>query len=140
MEDEEIASFAARLEASATSDEAVIKLIQHGGGPDESHVQANRAGYLRWAALFLRAATAPLEKDSDIVDLNFDLFHEDSDVVFAWLERRENFEPSQYEIKRALVDRLSAVGCVLIMLGILIVFLAGISTIIQWLASGFSRV
>ncbi|HVF85790.1 MAG TPA: hypothetical protein VM821_07390, partial [Abditibacteriaceae bacterium] len=68
MTDKEIVQLAAELNAETLKSNCVVKFVQHGGGPDESHVVATRTGYLKLASLFLHAAVAPHEDESLVVD------------------------------------------------------------------------
>jgi hypothetical protein len=135
MEDNEINDLAARLETTIPPEDAVVKFLQHGGGPDESHMVANRAGYLRLAALFHRAAVAPpYEKDgSAVVDVDTsDVIDEDSDVTIAWLERQETFVKVEY--KPAFWENLLPIGCI-VFLGIsFALILIGAGTVVDWLS------
>ena len=114
MEDNEITDVAERIEKSIPPDVAVIKYMQHGGGLDESHIIANRTGYLRLTALFLRASVAPHEKPgSAVIDVDaWDILDEDSDIGIGRLERREDFEKVEYE--GTVSDTLSLLGCVIV--------------------------
>ena len=135
MEDDEINALAVRLETTMPPESAVVKIIQHGGGPDESHVVANRAGYLRLAALFLRAASAPLENEkSGVIDMDSSsMTDEDSDVAFGWLERRENLEKTGVECASSLGKKLFAVGCIALLAAAFALLLIGVGTVFSWL-------
>jgi hypothetical protein len=140
MQDNEISELAAQLEAAVAKDDAIIKFVQHGGGPDESYLIANRAGYLRLAALSLQAAVVPFEDDGPALDVDSSgIIHEDSDVGIDWLERREDFatganEDSEY--KASLRDKVSAlasgVGCIAAIFVVVMLLLIGLATVLKW--------
>ena len=133
MEDNEIIEVAERIEKALPPDVAVVKYMQHGGGPDESHIIANRVGYLRLAAFFLRAAVAPHEKQgSALIDIDSsDILDEDSDIGIGWLERREDFE--KVEWKETLSDKFSSIGCAVCSFALFAFLIIGIVTVINWI-------
>ena len=145
MNDTEVAELVAQLDEQVAREDAVVKPEQYGGGPDESCIVANRAGYLRFGIEFLKAALAPpMNPDGkapfDIeVDLDY-LVSEDSTVNFIIFERREEFAtPEQADNKW---NNVFHVGCVVvIMFGIILCIvgaaslgIAGMQTIIEWLS------
>jgi hypothetical protein len=136
MENKKISDFADELESTIQPSNIFIKIIQHGGGPDESHIRANRAGYLHLASLFLRAAIAPHRADTihDSIDIDSNQFiDEDSNVNFQWLERSENIEKPQ-EYKRRFLDTLFSIGCCAIAILLFVILIIGIATVIGWFA------
>lgn len=132
MEDTEINEIAERIK-KATPIDAVVKYIQHGGGPDESHIIANRAGYLRLATFFLRAAVAPHDKQgSAIVDIDSsDILDDCSDIGISWLERREDFE--KFENQETVSDKLSCIGCIVGSFVFFAFFIIGVVTVLNWI-------
>jgi hypothetical protein len=100
---------------------------------------ANRAGYLRLAALFLRASVAPYEKEgSAVIDVDLlDVIDEDIYVTFSWLERQEKLEKMphkpQVESKTSLWENLFPIGCVVFFLAIIALIIIGGQTAIGWL-------
>ena len=56
MTPEEVSEFAAKLAAATPAAEAYFGIFQHGGGPDESFIRANKQGLQLFAAELLRAA------------------------------------------------------------------------------------
>jgi hypothetical protein len=134
MDDEQISDFAAQLETTIHSEEVFVKIVQHGGGPDESHIRANRAGYLHLASLFLRAAIAPYKVNDypDIVDIDANSFiDEDSDISFTRLERSESIErPQGYKL--SFLNKLISIGWVAFAILLFAMLIIGISTAIRW--------
>jgi len=91
MENElnEIQLLVARLEPLVKTEGAWIRTFQYGGGPDESAMSGNRAGYLSLGLAFLKGGSSP-EDDSGHLDIDTsDLFSEDSDVHFGYFELSE---------------------------------------------------
>ncbi len=135
MSDEEIEAMAAQLEAAVRVEVARFRIVQHGGGGDESHVVANRGGYLLVAALFLRAATAPYsDPKSDAVDLaESEVIDENSDTLFRWFERHERSEgwttSETSNSRESENDALSLLGCSLFCAVVAGIFLVGLSTV-----------
>ncbi|MBI9077293.1 MAG: hypothetical protein JEZ02_17935 [Desulfatibacillum sp.] len=99
---------------------AAVKLDQYGGGPDESRLAANRAGYLRLGIEFLKAAFAePVNYSDDPIpdkngdgQINVDLDYmilRGTEIHFDWFERTENLKaPDEYDMS----NRWS-IGCMI---------------------------
>ena len=117
MNDEEIAAIAGKLDEATQSAHCVVKIVQHGGGADESYMTATQGGYLKLAALCLRAASSPLKSESKMVDLeNDDVIHEDSDTQISWLERDETLHTPEYvapqlSTREKMTGALFGIGC-----------------------------
>lgn len=97
MDERELQSIIASLDAAVEKDCAVVRLHQYGGGPDESQITANETGYLRLGIEFLKAAFT--EKDASLddgnsieIDLEY-MISDDSDIGFDWFERDESLKP-----------------------------------------------
>jgi len=130
-EAEEISSLVTELDGKVPKEGAVVELKQHGGGPDESRVTANRLGYLRLGIEFLKAAfKQPSEKNPNVieVDLRY-LLSDDSDVGFDWFERREDMKIRQVE-KSSWVPGFVGVVLALVLLALIVV---GAFSVIKWL-------
>lgn len=96
MDREEIKSTIEGLDSAIGKEGAVVLFDQYGGGPDESRIVANEAGYLRLGVEFLKSAYA--EKDPNVddgnsisVDLEY-LITPESDIGFDWFERSETIK------------------------------------------------
>lgn len=134
MENYEIEEIVERIEQNGLSDEStIIKYMQHGGGPDESHILANRAGYLRLAVLFLCASIAPYKDENlSVIDLNSsDIIDEDSDVSISWLERREDI--ANIQRKSTFSDKITSISHAVYLLIVLILLIIGIGTVASWI-------
>lgn len=128
--DAQIAEIAAQLEAEAAQSPAHFVGKIDGGGADESHGEGNRSGYLRAAAILLRAAILP-EGQSLISDDENPLFDSNSDIFLSHLSRNEDW-PEEPEPRCELTrwDRfwnaVFAYGCLFVFVNLLILFLAGV--------------
>jgi hypothetical protein len=120
------------LDDAVPRDEARVQFGQYGGGPDESHVVANREGFLRLGVEFLKAAYAPAgvahSRDAVPVDLEY-LVTEDSTVNFDWFERREPDAPSALDPGGYLVP-VVVLAVVMSFVGLSAV---GLYTVANWL-------
>lgn len=99
MDNSRISALIAELDGLVPREGATVKLVQYGGGPDESQFVANRLGYLRFGIEFLRSglaapAASAGETPAAAVDLEY-LIHPDSDISFDWFERLEDLSKSQ---------------------------------------------
>jgi hypothetical protein len=101
MDREEIKATIHQLDVAIDKEGAAVQFHQYGGGPDESKIVANEAGYLRLGVEFLKSAYA--EKDHDVddgnsipVDLEY-LISPESDIGFDWFERNETIKPFKEE-------------------------------------------
>ncbi len=134
MDDDAIRGIVARLEEAAPLGGAKIRITQHGGGPDESYIVANRAGYLRLAALFLQATVSPLDAERpEVLSIDAEgLFDENSDVFLNWFERREDWtQDSPYDSSSRSSDWPCFLGCAVGALLIAMVFVAGVISIFK---------
>jgi hypothetical protein len=120
------------LDDAVPRDNARVKFEQYGGGPDESHVIANREGYLRLGVEFLKAAYAPAgiahSRDAVPVDLDY-LVTSDSTVDFDWFERREPDSASTLDAGSHVVP-IIILGMFLSVIGLAAV---GLYTVAHWL-------
>lgn len=135
MNDEDIERLADELNIEASKTNRAIKIVQHGGGPDESYIVATRAGYLSLAALFLQASIAPFKDGSTTVDVETeDVIHEDSDVFINWFERDETLQTPQYvphqmTLKEITFGALASIGCFVFVIAIIGLIGVGLSTV-----------
>ncbi len=127
MNREEIELAITQIDAAVKKDGAVVQLQQYGGGPDESKISANEAGYLRLGVEFLKAAYAKKdpnidEGDSISVDLEY-LISPDSNVGFDWFERNENLIPikDQKEPFKSHVFRLFVISVFVVIMVLAVV-------------------
>lgn len=139
MNDNAINEFAAQLEALPLEG-AVARIIDPRDGAMTSHVLANRAGYLRLAALFLRAAVAPYQRqeEADVVDVDSSEALDLGSDVYLWkLKRREDLKPDGEDGMPNLGAQIYAWSWIACYLGCLGLLLVGAVTTIKWLMTLF---
>lgn len=99
MDDDAIRDIAAQLEGAAPLDGAKVRIDEHNAGLRS--ITGTRSGYLRLAAVCLRAAISPPEPPADSfgADLLADeeLFAENSAVVLHWTARREDLSEYSFD-------------------------------------------
>jgi hypothetical protein len=108
VDTERISSLINELDKQVPKDGAIVEAKQYGGGPDESKITANRAGYLRLGIEFLKAGfseTSDKDKKQLSTDIRY-LFTDDSDVCFDWFERVEDFQ-KQKNLKASFWKRVA---------------------------------
>ena len=92
MDEKTIQSAIELLDSAVPREGARVRLRQYGGGPGESALEANEAGFLRLGIEILKGAHAAPRPDSPsgwiALDLDY-LLTGDSDIVFDWIERTE---------------------------------------------------
>ena len=134
MTEEEINSLVNKLDGQVPKEGAVIELKQYGGGPDESKMTANRAGYLRLGIEFLKAAfKQPSGKDPYVIEVDIQyLLSDDSDVGFDWFERREELKQPGVE-KSSLAKKILSVCLGFVCLGVVALAVIGAVSVVQWL-------
>jgi hypothetical protein len=136
MENDELKKIIALLDSKIPREGAQVKLHQYGGGPDESAIVANSAGYSRLGIEFLKAAFAvprnTKEPNRIPLDLSY-LITEDSDVWFDSFERREDLfsEKSRLTTK----DRVIQITFAGLLLGTIALALVGVVTLLRPLVS-----
>jgi hypothetical protein len=132
MDHQCLQSTIAELDDAVPRAGARVKFEQYGGGPDESHVIANREGFLRLGVEFLKAAYAPAgiahSRDAVPVELNY-LVSEDSTVNFDWFERREPDAPAMLDAGGYLIPVI-IVGMFVSLFALAAV---GLYTVANWL-------
>lgn len=136
MDDDRVATLIRELDAEVPRDDAVVRLVQYGGGPDESKVVANRFGYLRLGIEFLRGANAAAAQDRPVlvpVDLDY-LTDRNSNIVFDLFEYDEALTRESTRGIGPKTHRL--IGWALGLLLLTVLGLAGIGAIavVRWIA------
>ena len=121
------------LDRLVPKDGAEVRLVQYGGGPDETKFVGTRRGYLRFGIEFLKGATGPLSGESaSSVNVDLDYLIASSDVGLDWFELHENLPAADHVDPLSWRNRLIgwAIG------GIVIAFLGcailGFLTAIEW--------
>lgn len=132
MDEKTIQSAIELLDAAVPREGARVRLYQYGGGPDESALEANAAGFLRLGIEILKGAHAAPRPDSapDQIALDLDyLLTRDSDIRFGWIVRSEL--PPDDSTPTPSFDRIFYV--VIGGLGlILLLALIGAIAVVQW--------
>lgn len=142
MEDREIMELAARLEASLFADQGIVRSdfhidekLKQQADNFRSHAIGNRAGYLRLAILFLRAASQPVKNpDTAIVDVAQP--HKDIAIFdHQWLERREDVEPEKAPepYVENWRDKVSSIFISLILACLCIWLVVGFVVVARWI-------
>lgn len=110
---------------------------QYGGGPDESHIEANRNGVVSFAEFLLESIDETNAENGYTIPGEF--FGAGSDIVLDGIYLVENkvaenkvnnnqFEPASV---------LTQLGCAAACLAIVVVFIVGCISSITWLADLF---
>ena len=136
MVDARVKELIAALDAEVPREGAQVRLHQYGGGPDESQVQANPAGYLRLGIEFLKAAYSspgdPKTPQAVQVELGY-LLRPDSTINFDWCERRDDLGPISSESYLTGFDRfVPYLIFAILAAGVLLAFI-GLFTVVRWL-------
>jgi hypothetical protein len=133
VNDNDIRRLVAELDAAVSREGAFVHLTQYGGGPDESSIIANQAGYLRLGVELMKAGLAPPDTDAPAVKLDLEgLLTPHSDLQFDWCERQDKPPPYKGTIS-AGTNRLIAVGCFLFILLSIALAAVGFGTVWNWL-------
>ena len=134
-----IRTLVAELDPEVPREGAFARLVQYGGGPDETYLVANQRGYLRLSIEFLRAAIAPTAADTTPkrarsldIDLEY-VLDPDSDVGIDYLERREDLIPGvPSRAPMGWPDRFRFAVIALVVLAAVAVWLVGFVAIARW--------
>jgi hypothetical protein len=131
MKDEEIQRFIDRLEAEIPKEGAKVRLREYGGGPDESEVWANKAGYLRLGLEFLKAAYEPPTRpeSSGYIPIDIrDLCTPDSNIILSF-ERYEEF-PQEEPYVPTFKDHAGEYLALGVLLSIPVLAIVGLATVL----------
>jgi hypothetical protein len=133
--DDNIRRLVRELDAEVSREGAFVHLTQYGGGPDESSIIANQAGYLRLGVELMKAGLAPPDTDAPAVKLDLEgLLTPHSDLQFDWCERREQPPPHTATLS-PVAHRIIAIGCFLFFLLSIALVVVGLSTVVNWFTS-----
>jgi hypothetical protein len=123
-----------QLDSDIPKENASVKMIQYGGGPDESQLTANRNGYLRFGIELLKSAYAKRsegKKDKNYIEVDLDyLITDDSSISFDWFERTENIKAEFHE--QSFIDRCIPYVLFGTFIGVGILTLVGFVTVVNW--------
>jgi hypothetical protein len=133
--DNDIRRLVGELDAALSREGAFVHLTQYGGGPDESSIIANQAGYLRFGLELMKAGLAPADTDAPSVkvDLGY-LLTPNSDLRFDWCERRDGPPENKGQLS-PVTSRIIGIGCFLLFLLSIALALVGLSTVVTWFIS-----
>ena len=136
MDDAQIAEIAAQLEREAAQSPACFVGEVDDGDTWRTYAQANRNGFLLIAALCLRAAILP---EGEKLRPEENLFTENSDAYFRFLEKRESWEvesepPSEFSLRDRFYNGIISAGCVVVPLVIFVFFFVGIAATFSYFA------
>jgi hypothetical protein len=126
------------LDAIVPRDGAQVRMVQYGGGPDESRMVGTRRGYLRLGIELIKAALAkPVQAggqgdDRLGVDLDY-LTVPGSDVRFDEFLLSQDPARDAVNDKPGIDDRLWGIGCVAALLLVTALLLVGLGTIAHWI-------
>lgn len=132
MNDDAIRETAAQLEL-ASSSRAKVRIDEHGAGLHS--MTGTRAGFLRLAALSLRAALMPPdgpESNCFVSDDAEELFAENSSVTLDWFERSEDLAEYSFDkAPRHTADWISITISIGFVIGLLILIVVGAITVFK---------
>src|SRR5688572_19027207 len=136
MENDELKKIIALLDSKIPREGAQVKLHQYGGGPDESAIVANSAGYSRLGIEFLKAAFAMPKNTNEPNRISLDLGYlitDDSDVWFDSFERREDVVSEKP--RQTTKGRMIQLSFAVLLLGTVALALVGLVSVIGPLVS-----
>ncbi len=135
LNDPKIKKLIETLDSKIPRENATVKLVQYGGGPDESQIIANKAGYLRLGVELLKAAFAKQSddsKDPNDIETSIDyLITDDSDISFDWFKRTEKIDEEIY--KPSIADKIIPTGIILLIVLGIVCAIIGVVTVVGWL-------
>jgi hypothetical protein len=134
-----IETLVSELDNEVPREGAFARLVQYGGGPDESYLVANERGFLRLGIEFLRASVAPQRQrgrnGGQILDIELDyVLDPDAEIGIDNLERRDPFEPdAPVANPTTWPERVRVTLIVLAGLAAIAVWLVGLVTVARWI-------
>lgn len=135
MNDDAIREMAAQLELASSLSTAKVRINQGGAGLHT--ITGTRAGYLRLAAMFLRAAISSPDASfgidlSDDEEMYGELFAENSAAVLHWAERSEDLAHYSFDkAPRHIADWLYIPISIGVVIGLLILIVVGAITVFK---------
>ncbi|MBO6881793.1 hypothetical protein [Winogradskyella sp.] len=141
MTDKELKKLISELENRNEKEKAFFGFYEYGGGPDESHIKANRKGLELFASELLKVGleseNRKFEKnETESIGLNTDWLDENGEFFFDFVElTKKDKTPTKKtfpEYKESWKDKAFKIGCLAI--GILLVGLivVGLITVLKW--------
>ncbi|MEM9412050.1 MAG: hypothetical protein AAGA30_13110 [Planctomycetota bacterium] len=133
-DDESLRKLVQQLDCQVPMENAWVKLVIYGGGPDETMMEGNLNGLRRFGIEFLKM-TIDVESGAPSSDSIRHLLHDDSDIFIDWVERKElvAIAPNPNLSEAFWWDRLFMLGCGLVATFFLFVFATGLLTIFGWI-------
>ena len=134
-----IETLVSELDNEVPREDAFARLVQYGGGPDESYLVANERGFLRLGIEFLRAAVAPPRpgrtNGGQILDIDLDyVLDPDAEIGIDYLERRDPFEPNAPVAEPTTwPERVRVTLIVLAVVAAVAVWIVGAVTLARWI-------
>jgi hypothetical protein len=110
---------------------AWVQLKQYGGGPNEGQITGNCNGYRRLGIEFLKATLDDESEQGFGVDLEY-LVSADSTINFDWFELSDTHSPKKSTY--GWIDRVMAIGGLIVCAAAFIMFVIGVGTVVQWIA------
>jgi hypothetical protein len=139
MNDERVLALVDELDAQVPREGALVRFEQYGGGPDESKVVANRAGYFRLGIEFLKGGLAPFNpgKNADLIEVEIEyLLDAESNISFDWFERTEQISRQPARNQSPLTQHVLGLTVAAVLITLLVCAAVGAWTILGWLVSG----
>lgn len=136
MDNERVLALIDDLDAHVPREGAIVRFEQYGGGPDESKVVGNRAGYLRLGIEFLKGGLAPFNpgKDADLIQVEIDyLLDAQSNISFDWFERTEHIAHQPARNLSPLTQNVLGLTVAAVLITFLVCAGVGAWTILGWL-------
>jgi hypothetical protein len=137
-EQERLQELVEELDTLVPREGALVRMVQYGGGPDESRMEGTRRGYQRLGIELLRGAVGP-ERDADEPSITVDLaevLHPDSDIGFdEFLLVDESGQAEPAAPKLDLGGWAWMIGCVGTLLLLATAAVVGLVTMAGWLLS-----
>ncbi|MDG4715064.1 hypothetical protein [Winogradskyella marincola] len=142
MTDEELKKIIFELEKRNEKEKAFFGFYEYGGGPDESHIKANRKGLELFATELLKVGIESENREfkkngTESIGLNTDWLDENGEFFFDFVElTKKDKAPTEKtfpEHKETWKDKAFRVGCFgigILLVGLIIV---GLITVLNWI-------
>lgn len=136
MDDQKLKELIQELESQNNEEGAYFGIQQYGGGPDESFIQGNKEGLIRFAKELLKASIKTEKTDGKVVHFfDDDEWMDDmSEVGVNYIEKVDN--PNAFLKNRPYYstnENVIGIGCLILFVGIIILTIVGIATVLRWL-------
>ncbi len=135
MDNRKLEELIHELESLNDEGNAYFGIQQYGGGPDESFVQGNKEGLIRFAKELLKASVKTGETDGKIIYLldDEDVWIDDmSEVGIDYIEKVDVSNDFLKNKSDSENHKFIGIGCLLLFVGIITLTIIGIITVIRW--------